>query len=80
MTSGKREFVVFGFISTYLALDAETLLDDMVIDVVAIPAPASISALCGLAMRVPADEAERSAQYLNNAEIPISAQVAMEDY
>lgn len=76
----KQRFIVFGFVSTHLALDAEQLLDDMGIDVVPIPAPTNISALCGIAMRVPAGEAERAIRYLDNAGIDRSAQVEMEDY
>lgn len=80
MSREKREYVVFGFSSTHAALDAEALLDDMGIDVVPIPAPAAIGAQCGIALRVPPDQSERAARYLENAEIVPGATIRIEDY
>jgi len=74
-----RPFVVFGFESTHLALDGEALLDDLGIDVVPIPTPASIGALCGIALRVPPQDADRAETYLERAGIRWSAKVAIED-
>ena len=47
-----REFAVLGFGSTHEALDAESLLLDMGIQVVPIPAPRSLGSLCGIALRL----------------------------
>jgi len=71
--------MVYGFDSTHDALDAEALLEDMGIDVVPIPAPASISAQCGIALRVPADQAMRAQTYLERAAIPVRATTEIED-
>lgn len=74
-----REFVVFGFSSTHDALDAEALLDDMGIDVVPVPAPATVSARCGVALRVQGSDAERALRYLDNAGIEMVASAAIQD-
>lgn len=47
-----RPFVVLGFTSTHDALEAERVLEAAGLDPVPVPAPASLSALCGIAMRV----------------------------
>jgi hypothetical protein len=74
-----QAFVVFGFASTHEALDAEALLGDVGIDVVPIPAPASISATCGIALRLlPADEL-RALEYLLRAGILVAARSEIED-
>ena len=74
-----RTFVVFGFASTHDALDAEALLGDVGIEVVPIPAPSTISARCGIALRLlPADE-QRASGYLVNAGIEVGARVEIED-
>ena len=76
----KKRFVVLGFTSTHDALDAERLLDDLGVDVVPIPTPKSIGALCGISLRVPSDEAERAKTYLERAEIHVIAEAEIEDY
>ncbi|HSK48640.1 MAG TPA: DUF3343 domain-containing protein [Coriobacteriia bacterium] len=80
MSREKRPFVVYGFESTHDALGAESLLGDMGIDVVPIPTPASIGALCGIALRVPPEQSERAERYLENVGIRVSAKVNMEDF
>lgn len=55
-THPEAEFVVFIFGTTTDALTAETLLKQAGLDVVAIPAPSSSTAKCGLAMRLPASQ------------------------
>ena len=80
MTRERRLFKVFGFSSTHEALDAEALLDDMGIDVVPIPAPTSIGALCGIALRVPPEQFERSRRYLDSVGIVPYATLEIEDY
>lgn len=72
-------FAVFGFGSTHDALDAEKLLDDLGVEVVPVPTPKAIGALCGIALRIPLDEAERAAEYLERAEIGITARTEIED-
>ena len=64
--------MVLGFGSTHDALDAEALLGDLGIEVTPIPAPKSIGALCGIALRLdPADES-RATSYLEAAGIVVS--------
>jgi hypothetical protein len=75
-----RPFAVFGFASTHDALDAEAVLDERGIDVVTIPAPKPIGALCGIALRVAPDQAERALGYLQRAGITPSATIELEDY
>ena len=77
--AGERLFIVYGFASTHDALDAEALLDDMGIDVVPIPAPASVSATCGIALRVEVADAERAERYLSNAEITVVVRAEITD-
>ena len=74
-----QPFAVFGFASTHDALDAEALLEDMGIDVVPIPAPTTVSAQCGIALRVPVEQGERAATYLERAGISVVARVEIED-
>jgi len=79
MAREPQPFVVLGFPSTHDALDAESLLGDLGIEVVPIPTPKSIGALCGIALRLaPADE-ERSAAYLQSAGITVSARATILD-
>jgi hypothetical protein len=79
MSRTPRAFTVLGFASTHDALDAEALLLDMGIDVVPIPAPKSIGALCGIALRLePSDEA-RAVRYLDGASIAIAARQEVMD-
>jgi hypothetical protein len=79
MTRQPKQFVVLGFPTTHDALDAESLLGDLGIDVIPIPTPKSIGALCGIALRLdPADE-ERASAYLESAGIAVSARAQIED-
>jgi len=79
MAREPQPFVVLGFPGTHDALDAESLLGDLGIEVVPIPTPKSIGALCGIALRLaPADE-ERSAAYLQSAGITVSARATILD-
>lgn len=80
MTRERQPFVVLGFPTTHDALDAESLLGDLGIEVVPIPAPKSIGAMCGIALRLaPADEG-RATTYLESAGITISARAEIEDF
>lgn len=79
MSRTPRPFVVLGFSSTHDALDAESLLGDMGIEVVPIPAPKEVGSLCGIALRIePADE-PRALGYLEGASIRIAARAQIED-
>lgn len=80
MSRERRSFVVYGFESTHSALDGEALLDDLGIEVVPIPTPASLGALCGIALRVPPEDAERAETYLERAGFRWSAKVTIEDF
>jgi hypothetical protein len=74
-----RPFVALGFASTHDALDAEQLLGDLGITVVPMPAPKSLGALCGIALRLePADESRADA-YLEAAGIVVGARSIIED-
>jgi len=74
-----RPFVVFGFNSTHDALDAEAVLADMGVDVVPVPAPAALSARCGIALRVPSDEADRARLYFARIEINPTSEAEIAD-
>jgi len=71
MSGTPRSFVVLGFASTHDALDAETLLLDLGIDVVPIPAPKTINARCGIALRCDLADTSRALACLANAGIDV---------
>jgi len=79
MVRSPHQFVVFGFPTTHDALDAETLLGDLGIAVVPIPAPKSIGALCGVALRLAPEDESRAATYLGGAGITVSARADVQD-
>jgi len=79
MDRQRRTFVVLGFLSTHDALDAEALLEDLGLDVVPIPAPAAVGALCGIALRIPPEQSERALQYLERAAIEVAGETLIED-
>ncbi len=66
-----REFAVFAFATTHDALDAEALLGDLGFEVVPVPAPPDLSANCGIALRVPPEDGDRAATYLDRAGIEV---------
>jgi ribosomal protein L7Ae-like RNA K-turn-binding protein len=78
-TRAPRPFVVLGFASTHDALDAEALLEDMGVEVVPIPAPKSIGALCGIALRIEPDQHERALRYVERAGIEVVGTASIED-
>jgi hypothetical protein len=79
VTREPQLFAVLGFASTHDALDAETLLGDLGIEVVPIPAPKTIGAHCGIALRMEVDDEERSAAYLDAAGIAVVARIHIQD-
>ncbi len=74
-----RPFVVYGFESTHAALSAESLLKDMGIAVVPVPAPKSIGRLCGIALRVEPGQSARAEELLANAGMEPNGRVDIED-
>ncbi len=79
MTRESRIFAVLGFESTHDALDAETLISDLGIEVVPIPAPKAIGAHCGIALRIEVADEDRALGYLDAAGIEVTARVRIED-
>ena len=79
MTFNSRTFAVLGFESTHDALDAETLLGDLGIDAVPIPAPKTISAHCGIALRLEVCDEERALGYLDAGGISVVGHMRIED-
>lgn len=79
MSPEQRAFAVLGFQSTHDALDAETLLGDLGIEVVPIPAPQVIGAHCGIALRLEVSDEAQAVTYLGAAGIDIVARVVIED-
>jgi hypothetical protein len=73
MSRTPRQFAVFGFASTHEALDAESLLLDLGIDVVPIPAPKTLGTLCGIALRLEIADRERALSYIEGAGIDVEA-------
>lgn len=80
MSRERRRYCVFGFASTHDALDAEKVLESGGFDVVPIPAPPSISATCGIALRVPGTVSEEASASLLRCGLAPESQVTIEDY
>lgn len=74
-----RTFEVLGFESTHDALDAEALLVDLGFAVTPIPAPPELSASCGIALRIEAQDSERVHLYLERAGITVARRGVIED-
>jgi len=79
VTRDARTFAALGFSSTHDALDAETLLGDLGIDVVPIPAPKTVGTHCGIALRLELADEDRAVTYLETAGIVVAARVQIED-
>ena len=79
MSRQRRTFAVLGFESTHDALDAESLLGDLGIDVVPIPAPKIIGAHCGIALRIELEDEARATEFLGSAGITVGARTEIED-
>ncbi len=79
MSREPRPFAVLGFASTHDALDAEALLLDLGIDVTPVPAPPTVSARCGIALRLELADEDRAGGYLEAAGIQIAARAVIED-
>lgn len=79
MSREPRTFAAFGFGSTHDALDAEQLLGDLGITVVPMPAPKSLGALCGIALRLELADEERAVAYLSAVDIVVTSRALIED-
>ena len=74
-----RAFAVLGFGSTHAALDAEAFLNDLGIDVVPIPAPKELGALCGIALRLEICDEDRAQRYLADAGMAPKSRLKVQD-
>jgi Putative Se/S carrier protein-like len=79
MAREPQRFVVLGFQTTHDALDAEALLGDVGINVVPIPAPKSIGAMCGIALRLAPTDETRATTYLGSAGIAVAGRAEIDD-
>lgn len=79
MSREPRDFLVYGFETTHRALDAEALLRQMDVDVVPVPTPKAMGALCGIALRVEVAEAGRAETLLERAGLAWSGRVRQRD-
>lgn len=79
MMRERRRFVVFGFASTHEALDAESILESGGLSVVPIPAPASLTALCGIALRTEPAEAQVAERLLRESGIEPAVRQEIDD-
>jgi hypothetical protein len=76
----QRDFVVLGFGSTHDALAAEALLKDLGVDVVPVPPPRTLDALCGIALRLEPRDAPRAKELLERASITWTSEAAIQDF
>jgi len=74
-----RLFAVFGFETTHDALAAEDALRDVGLDAVPIPTPRALGATCGIAIRIPVEQAEEARRVLVAAVINLASEAALED-
>lgn len=79
MSRVPQRYVVFGFSTTHDALDAEAALGSAGVRAVPVPAPAALSAKCGIALRLPPDEERRARSVLAAAGIAPSARIEIDD-
>ena len=79
MTRPTRRFAVLGFATTHDALSAESLLKDMGVPVVPIPAPRSLGSLCGIALRLEREDEERAGDLLSAAGVAVTARADIDD-
>lgn len=80
MVRSLRPYVVLGFATTHDALAAEDALAGAGIEVVPVPAPSMVSAMCGIALRIDPSSEGASATVLRSAGIAIAARVETTDY
>jgi hypothetical protein len=73
------DFVVYGFASTHDALAAEALLEDAGVSATPVPAPRTLGARCGIALRVPREESERAEGCFSAAGMEWSGRTGVQD-
>ncbi len=74
-----RIFAVYGFATTHDALAAESVVKAAGIAVIPVPAPRALGSLCGVALRVPLDEAEAAEAAVLAARAAWVSRIEMED-
>lgn len=74
-----QRYPVFGFATTHDALEAERELKQAGFAVVPIPAPRSLGSLCGIALRLPSEQASSAEEILTRAGLSPSAKGFVED-
>lgn len=79
MTGGGAAYAVFGFDGTHEALQAETALLAVGLDVVLIPTPRALGSLCGFALRVPAQERADAEARLNDVGIDPNGVIELQE-
>ena len=79
MTREQRTFTVFGFSTTHDALTAEDALRDASVEAVAIPTPAVLGSLCGIALRMLPDDEARARVVLESAGVRVTASAPLRD-
>lgn len=79
MSMSQTRYLVLGFATTHDALDAEALLEDLGVAVTPIPAPSTLSAKCGIALRLAEADEARALEYLERAEIIVTGRTRIED-
>ena len=77
--SASGTYAVFAFGTTNDAIHAEQALLDAGIDVLLIPTPKKLGALCGLSARVPSDDRDRAATALESAGVDIMVEIEIVD-
>jgi N-acyl-L-homoserine lactone synthetase len=76
----RRRFAVYGFATTHDALAAEAMLKAAGFSVVPIPAPRELGSLCGIALRLEIDEADRAEQAMTAGGTVPTAHAEIDDF
>lgn len=74
-----ERFVVYGFSTTHTALTAEEILKAVRLRAVPIPAPARLGSVCGIALRVPLEQASSADEALEAAGVKASGRFEIDD-
>ncbi len=75
-----KQFVVFAFDSTRIALAAESALMEAGLTVRPMPLPPQRGSLCGIALRLPPEEEGAALAALDTHGIRVAARDEIEDY
>lgn len=79
MSASERDYAVFGFATTHDALAAEAALVGSGVTLTVMPTPKALGALCGIALRVPAEDAAWATGIMAEARITPSGSITMLD-